>query len=100
MRIAISPDENPGDPGAVHNGTLYAELGYETNPDDAARIKQPDYPERAAELMCQGIASACGFAYTPVHPPPPAPDPEWKQNLQQLPAPVSGVLASKVDVMN
>lgn len=81
------------------NDTLYCEFGYETNPTDAARIKQPDYPVRAAELLCQGIAAAMGFAYAPpVHPS--APDPEWKQNLQQLPAPISGVLAADVDVID
>ncbi len=82
-----------------NNDTLYCELGYETNPDDAARIKQPDYPTRAAELIAQGVASALGFPYAPpVHPS--APDPEWKQNLSQLPAPLSGVLAADVDVID
>lgn len=77
--------------------TLYCEFGYETNPSDAATIKQPDYAHRAAELLCQGIAAAEGFAYAPiVHPS--APAPEWKANLEQLPAPLSGVLAADVDV--
>jgi len=84
---------------AFNGDTLYCEFGYETNPDDAARIKQPDYPPRAAELLCGGIAPAMGFGYAPpVHPS--APDPEWKQNLQPLPAPISGVLAAPVDVIN
>lgn len=82
-----------------NSDTLYCEFGYETNPTDVATIKQPDYPHRAAELLCQGIAAAEGFAYAPeVHPT--APPPEWKQNLQQLPAPLSGILSSPVDVIN
>ena len=84
---------------AFERDTVYCELGYETNPRDAAVIKQPDYPARAAELLAQGLAAAYGFAYTPVvHPS--APAPEWKQNLQQLPAPLSGMLAADVDVVN
>jgi len=84
---------------AFNGDTLYVELGYETNPDDAARIKQPDYPARAAELLCEGIAAAMGFPYAPpIHPS--APPPEWKTNLEQLPAPVSGILASDVDVFD
>ncbi len=79
--------------------TLYCEFGYETNPTDAARIKQPDYPVRAAELLCAGIAAAEGFPFAPlVHPS--AGDPEWKTNLQPLPAPLTGVLAADVEVVN
>ncbi len=82
---------------AYNGDTLYCEFGYETNPDDAARIQQPDYPARAAELLCSGIAAALGFPFAPiVHPS--APDPEWKANLQPLPAPITGVLAAAVDV--
>lgn len=82
-----------------NNDTVYCELGYETNPNDAARIKQPDYPVRAAELLAQGLAATYGFPYAPlVHPS--APTPEWKANLQQLPAPVVGVLAADVDVVD
>jgi len=84
---------------AFNGDTLYCELGYETNPTDAARIKQPDYPVRAAELIAQGIAAVMGFNYSPLHPVS-APPPEWKANLQQLPAPLSGVLASPIDVIN
>jgi hypothetical protein len=79
--------------------TLYCEFGYETNPTDAANIKQPDYPSRAAELLCAGIAAAEGFGYAPVvHPT--APEPEWKANLSKLQAPISGVLASPVAVLD
>lgn len=79
--------------GCEFNGpTGYVEFAYETNPTDAATIKQPDYAPRAAELLCQGIASWAGFAYAPpVHPS--APIPEWKLNLEQLPAPMTGTLA-------
>jgi hypothetical protein len=84
---------------AFNGDTLYCELGYETNPTDAARIKQPDYPVRAAELIAQGIAMVMGFNYSPLHPVS-APPPEWKVNLQPLPAPLVGVLASPVDVIN
>lgn len=79
--------------------SLYVEFGYETNPSDAAHIRQPDYPAYAAECLAQGIAWTLQFPYAPqVHPS--APDPEWKQNLKQLPAPIGGVLAADVDVVN
>ncbi len=84
---------------AFNGDTVYCELGYETNAQDAATIKQPDYPHRAAELIAQGLAAAYGFTYAPVvHPS--APEPEWKQNLEKLPAPVSGELAAPVEVID
>src|SRR5579859_5802487 len=92
-------DEEVAECCDFNGDTVYCEFGFETNPTDAARIKQPDYPVRAAELLAQGLAKCYGFAYAPiVHPS--SPTPEWKANLSKLPAPVSGVLASPVDVID
>ena len=92
-------DEDVAECCDFNGDTVYCEFAYETNAADVATISQPDYPSRAAELIAQGLAATYGFAYAPVvHPS--APDPEWKQNLQQLPAPVLGVLAAAVAVVN
>ncbi len=92
-------DENVAECCDFNGDTVYVEFGFETNPTDAATIKQPDYPSRAAELLCQGLAATFGFPYAPpVHPS--APPPEWKANLVALPAPLTGVLAASVTVID
>lgn len=56
--------------------SVYAELLFETNPRDVARIQTPGYALDAGESLARGLAKAFGFAYVP-HPAPlpPAPKP-------------------------
>lgn len=71
--------------------SVYAELLFETNPRDVARIHAAGYAHDAGESLVRGLAKAFGFAYVAEHvtpPPPPAPAPKPPDPIPAPPVPV------------